>query len=348
LSQTLTQSIKYEAHAVGFHLAGVTTPDPPPHLPTFRNWLDKGQHAGMDYLATERSLERRSDPRQILAECRSILVLGYRYPPPAEHPLTSESVPRGQIAAYASGRDYHLVLPEMMETLVQKLQTRLGKTFPYRYYTDTGPILERDLAQRAGLGWIGKNTCLIHPEYGSYLLLAEILLGIELESDLPFEADRCGSCTRCLQACPTGCILPDRTLDARRCISYLTIEHKGSIPDELGSELGDHIFGCDICQQVCPWNEKATRHANPSQIDAEKGFTANLLDELKLDAQEFNRKYRDTALMRTRRNRYLRNVIIALENSGYSDEKHEALKKIRDDGNDLISEQTSRVLEKWT
>jgi len=236
----------------------------------------------------------------------------------------------------------------MMEALVQKLQTRLGKTFSYLYYTDTGPILERDLAQRAGLGWIGKNTCLINPEYGSSLLLGEILLGIELESDLPFEADRCGSCTRCIQACPTGCILPDRTLDARRCISYLTIEHKGSIPDELGAELGDHIFGCDICQQVCPWNEKIVRHAIPSRIDTEKGFSANLLEELKLDAQEFNRKYRDTALMRTRRNRYLRNVIIALENSGYSDEKYEALKKIRDDGNDLISEQANKVLKKWT
>ena len=329
-------------------MAGITTPDPPPHLSTFRNWLDKGKHAGMDYLATERSILRRSDPRQILAECQSILVLGYRYSTPAEDPKKSESNPRGQIAAYANGRDYHLVLPEMMETLVQKLQTRLGKTFPYRYYTDTGPILERDLAQRAGLGWIGKNTCLIHPEYGSQLLLAEIMLGIELESDPPFESDRCGSCTRCIQACPTECIQPDRTLDARRCISYLTIEHKGSIPDELGAELGDHIFGCDICQQVCPWNEKIVRHAIPSRIDTEKGFSANLLEELKLDAQEFNRKYRDTALMRTRRNRYLRNVIIALENSGYSDEKYEALKKIRDDGNDLISEQANKVLKKWT
>ena len=137
----------------------------------------------------------------------------------------------GRIAAYAQGPDYHLVLPEKMEALVLAIQTRLGQSFPYLCYTDTGPVLERDLAQRAGLGWIGKNTCLIHPQHGSYFLLAEILLGIELELDAPFEADRCGSCTRCMEACPTGCIQPDRTLDANRCISYLSIEMKSSIPE---------------------------------------------------------------------------------------------------------------------
>ncbi|MFC2064615.1 tRNA epoxyqueuosine(34) reductase QueG [Chloroflexota bacterium] len=348
MSKTLTEFIKKEAHASGFHLAGVTTPDPPPHLATFRNWLAKGRQAGMNYLASERSIQRRSDPRKILAECQSILVLGYRHPPPIENSLENEKNPSGQIAAYTSGRDYHLVLPEMMEKIVDNLQTRLGRTFPYRYYTDTGPILERDLAQRAGLGWIGKNTCLITPEYGSYFLLAEILLGIELEPDPPFEAERCGSCTRCVEACPTGCILPDRTLDAKRCISYLTIEHKDSISDEMGARLGNHIFGCDICQQVCPWNGKAARNAVPFFKDEEQELNVNLLEELKLDALGFNSKYRDTALMRTRRNRYLRNVIIALENSGFSDENLEALRMLQDDDNDLVRNQSIRVLEKWT
>jgi len=301
----------------------------------------------MDYLLSERSVQRRADPRQILSECQSILVLGYRYPAPLEISIMGTSFPSGQIAAYARGKDYHLVLPKMMEHLMEKLQNEMGKTFPFRYYTDTGPILERDLAQRAGLGWIGKNTCLINPQHGSYLLLAEILMGIELEADPSFEADRCGSCTRCIQACPTGCILPDRTLDARRCISYLTIEHKGSISTDLIPAMGDHVFGCDICQQVCPWNEKVVKKEMPLQRDAQPSLTVDLTEELKLDAQGFNRKYKDTALMRTRRNRYLRNVLIAMENSGYSDEKLEIIKKIKDDKNALIAVQAGRLMEKW-
>ena len=306
-----------------------------------------GRHAGMDYLASERSIQRRADPRTILPECQSILVLGYRYPAPPENKSDGDPFYSGRIAAYARGRDYHLVLPEMMETLVEKLQSRLGRTFSYRYYTDTGPILERELAQRAGLGWIGKNTCLIHPQYGSYLLLAEILLGVELEKDPPFETDQCGSCTRCIQACPTGCILPDRTLDAGHCISYLTIEHKGSLPPELTPAMGDHVFGCDICQQVCPWNEKAARKTISGKEDGLESLTVDLKEELKLDAEGFNRKYKDTALMRTRRSRYLRNVLVAMENSGFTDEKLEMIKKIKDDGDDLIMEQAGRIVEKW-
>ncbi|MFC2028756.1 tRNA epoxyqueuosine(34) reductase QueG [Chloroflexota bacterium] len=348
MSQTLTQFIKKEALAAGFHLAGVTSPDPPPHLPVFRNWLASGRNAGMEYLATERSIQRRSDPLKILAECRSILVLGFRYPAPLHEPTADRSRPRGRIAAYARGKDYHLMLPDMMDTLVYKLETRLEKPFPYRYYTDSGPILERELAQRSGLGWIGKNTCLIHPQYGSYILLAEILLGIELEADKPFEADRCGSCTRCVQACPTNCILPDRTLDARHCISYLTIEHKGSIPPELMSAMGEHVFGCDICQQVCPWNGKAFRQAPRPWEDTQQALNVDLQEELKLNPQEFNLKYRETALMRTRRNRYLRNVLIALENSGYSDKKREAVRMIMNDKSSLIREQAKRILDKWT
>jgi epoxyqueuosine reductase len=347
LNQTLTQFIKQEAHEVGFPLAGITTPDPPPHLSVFQNWLAMGRHAGMDYLLSERSMQRRADPRQILPECQSILVLGYRYPAPSKNSVMDSSFPSGQIAAYARGKDYHLVLPEMMEQLMEKLQNELGKHFPFRCYSDTGPILERDLAQRAGLGWIGKNTCLIHPQHGSYLLLAEILLGIELEADRSFEADRCGSCTRCIQACPTGCILPDRTLDARRCISYLTIEHKESIPPDLIPAMGDHVFGCDICQQVCPWNKKAAKKEISIQKEDPPALIVDLREELKLDAQGFNRKYKETALMRTRRSRYLRNVLIALENSGYSSEKLEMVKKIEDDENGLLTEQAGRIMEKW-
>lgn len=348
MSQSLTQFVKTEARRLGFNLAGVTTPDPPPHLSTFENWLALGRHADMNYLATERSLQRRADARRILPECRSILVLGIRYPNPALVTPAAEHSPTGWIAAYAWGPDYHLVLPEKMEALVNSIQAHFGYAFPYLYYTDSGPILERDLAQRAGLGWIGKNTGLIHPRLGSYFLLAEILLGIELEVDTPFEADRCGNCTRCIQACPTGCILPGRTLDARRCISYLSIESKTSIPLDLRPAMGNWVFGCDICQMVCPWNNFASPDGDAVFSTNRVDVTPVLLEELTLDAQAFNQKYKNTALMRARRNRYLRNVIVALANSGYSEANVQALKMMMNDPNPLIKEHATWAIAQWT
>lgn len=348
MRRSLTQFIKTEAHRLGFDLAGVTSPDPPPHLSTFENWLALGRHADMSYLATERARERRADVYRILPECRSILALGIRYPAPNLVAPVQEDNPKGHIAAYARGMDYHLVLPEKMEVLVNAIQTHLGRSIPALCYTDTGPVLERDLAQRAGLGWIGKNTCLIHPRQGSYFLLAEILLGIELELDDPFEADRCGSCTRCIQACPTGCILPDRTLDAGRCISYISIEQKTSIPVELRPLMGNWVFGCDICQMVCPWNHFADPGEETGLLTSQRDGNPNLLEDLTLDAHAFNRKYKDSALMRTRRNRYLRNVIVALVNSGYTEEKLRLMKQLMDDPNPFIKEHAAWAVTLWT
>ncbi len=189
---TLTNAIKTEAGRLGFELVGVTTPDPPPHLSTFEGWLREGRHGEMGYLATERARQRRADPRQILlgagAQCQSILVVGLRYPAAGQLSIdnrASKSQPAGRVAAYAWGDDYHTVLVERLKQLVTFIEDRLGETFPYRIYTDTGPILERDLAQRAGLGWIGKNTCLINPKAGSYFLLGEVFLGVALEPDAP-------------------------------------------------------------------------------------------------------------------------------------------------------------------
>lgn len=237
------------------------------------------------------------------------------------------------------------MLMEKMETLVAVMQDFTGKKFEYRCYTDTGPILERDLAQRAGLGWVGKNTCLINPQLGSYSFLAEVLLGIELEPDLPFLVDRCGTCRRCLQACPTSCILPDRTLDAGRCLSYLTIENKSSIPVELRPYLGKWVFGCDLCQVVCPWN-RFSKGRMDDMFSAICVDARPLLDEeLTLSAQEFNRKYRDTPLMRAGRNRYLRNVIVALANSGMTRSVHESLLRLCDDPHPLVREQALWAME---
>jgi len=318
---SLTTTIKDKAHLLGFPLVGVTTPEPPPHWPAYVHWLSMGRHGSMFYLADR----RRADPRLVLPGCRSILVLGVRYPNPVSSPQNKTPRPAGRIAAYAWGQDYHLVLPERLKALSSFIETQAGCPVPHRWYTDTGPLLERDLAQRAGLGWIGKNTCLIHPKNGSYFLLAEILLGIELEADVPFSADNCGICTRCISACPTGCILPDRTLDARRCLSYLTIENKSEIPPDLRPQLGNWVFGCDICQQVCPWNRLVNTVAPVPAWDQEHdpAFNArydqsnpDLIAELALGPLEFRRKFKDNPVLRSKRRGYLRNVAVALGNSG--------------------------------
>jgi len=344
---SLTQLVKIEANKLGFSLTGVTTPDPPPHWSTFENWLTLGRNASMDYLAADRSIQRRADPLRILPECRSILVLGMRYPSPLTVDKMNLQHPTGRIAAFACGEDYHLVLPKLLEELIVFIRSQVGYFFQYRCYTDTGPILERDLAQRAGLGWIGKNTCLIHPQQGSYFLLAEILLGIQLDIDRPFEPDRCGTCTRCIQACPTGCILPDRTLDSSRCLSFLSIEMKSSIPLELRPFMGNWVFGCDLCQLVCPWNRFATTGSKVGLLKRQVDPDPILLDELALSAQGFNIKYKNTALMRARHSRYLRNVIVALVNSGFSRDNLLVLERLMVDPDPLIKEHAAWAVERW-
>lgn len=265
----------------------------------------------MKYLADESSRLRRADPKLILPECKSILVLAMPYNSPL--PCGEGSGVRGRVAAYAWGDDYHDILPQKLKAIVTFIEDRIGHPIPNRYYTDTAPILERDLAQRAGLGWIGKNTCLINPRAGSYLLLAEILLGIELEPDPPFVTDHCGTCTRCIEACPTDCILPARILEARRCISCLTIELKGDIPEDLRPLMHDWIFGCDICQMVCPWNRFAPQ-GDPVFADEEPHHL--LTEDLLLTPEEFNRRFERSPVKRAKRRGYLRNVAVALGNVG--------------------------------
>ena len=318
MNQDLKQSIKEKARQLGFILAGVTLPEPPPHYSTFENWLAQGHHGTMNYLAEERSRLRRADPKQILPECKSILVLATPYSSPAGRGMSEgqgegENTITGNIASYARGIDYHDILPARMKELVQFIEGQVGGPVKNRWYTDTGPILERDLAQRAGIGWIGKNTCLIHPKQGSYFLLSEIFVDLALEPDPPFNTDHCGTCTRCIYACPTACILPNRTLDATRCISYLTIELKDDIPVELRDKLGDWVFGCDICQQVCPWNRFAPE-GDPA-FDA-KTPLPSLTEELTLTPQAFNQRFKLSPVKRAKRRGYLRNVAVALGNAG--------------------------------
>jgi epoxyqueuosine reductase len=303
----LKQAIKDKARQLGFTLAGVTSSNPPAHYSTFESWLNAGMHGTMNYLAEERSRTRRTDPKQILPECKSILVLALPY---SSFRIYHSSF---RIASYALGDDYHDIIPPRLKLIVEFIEEQLGHLIPNRYYTDTGPILERDLAQRAGLGWIGKNSMLINPQAGSTFFLAEILLGIELEPDDAILTDHCGTCTRCINACPTQAILPNRTLDARRCISYLTIELKDDIPVELRPLMKDWIFGCDICQQVCPWN----RFSAPADSAFEPKIPLPIpADDLLLTSVEFNQRFKKSPIKRARRRGYLRNLAVAIGNNG--------------------------------
>lgn len=344
MTEALKEVIREKSRQLGFVLAGVTTPEPPPHFATFKHWLDQGHHGAMAYLADEKSLTRRADPGSILPECKSILVLAIPYSDPKTVRASEEPHPHGRVAAYAWGDDYHEVLRGKLKQLVAFIEAQVGHPVPNRWYTDTGPVLERDLAQRAGLGWIGKNTCLINPKCGSYFLLAEILLGVFIEPDPPFTTDHCGTCRRCIEACPTQCILPNRTLDARRCISYLTIELKDDIPAELRPMLKDWVFGCDVCQMVCPWNRFANETGD-SAFQPRGGIPLPVLTgELSLTPEAFNRKFKRSPVKRAKRRGYLRNAAVALGNQG--DERAiPALQKALEDQEPMIREHARWAIE---
>lgn len=312
---TLTQKVKERAKELGFPLVGVTSPDPPPHLDFFQNWLQAGYQASMEWLGTERSLKKRSDPRAILPECQSILVLGSPYPSP------HGNLGGGNIASYALNQDYHIVLVKRLQALMADIEEWVEAPVPNRLYTDTGPILEKEFAMRAGLGWIGKNTTLINKEHGSYFFLAEILLGLELIPDPPILDNFCGTCTRCLDTCPTGALREPFTLDANRCISYLTIEHKGEIPEKMRGRMGDWIFGCDICQIVCPWNKPGQEASGILEEfqPREELLHVDLAQEMGLTQEDFSARFKGSPIKRAKRRGYLRNVAIALGNRGEED-----------------------------
>ena len=304
-------------HQAGFELVGFCRAEPPPHLDVYTRWVKQGLHAGMAYLATQRALERRADPAQILGGVRTILVVGMRYANPAGLPENSRAGAHGRVAAYACSADYHDVIVPMLEQAAAQIGEWLGRPAAWRAYTDTGPVLERDAASQAGLGWIGKNTCFISPQHGSYFLLGELLLDVEIDPDPPFRSDQCGACRRCIDACPTQCIRDDRTLDAGRCISYLTIENKVAVPHDLRPLMGGWVFGCDVCQQVCPWNIRfASGEGSPALAPRLELARPVLEDELGLTSAAFNLKFKGTPLLRAKRRGYLRNTAVALGNSG--------------------------------
>jgi epoxyqueuosine reductase len=255
-----SEDVKQQAVELGFDLCGIASVAAHTELKFFSEWLERGYAGDMRYL--HRSAARRADVRAVMPSARSVIALATVYN--VERPYSTEIADSSKalIARYAWGDDYHLVIQRRMDALVEWMRERSGVDFEARAYVDTGPVQERVYAEHAGLGWIGRNTCLINPELGSWLFLSEILCNVVLEPDAP-SLDQCGTCTLCLEACPTGALVDSYVLDATRCLSYLTIELKGPIPEPTRESLGAHAYGCDICQDVCPWNLRAATDASP-------------------------------------------------------------------------------------
>ncbi len=324
----MRERIRVAALDLGFASVGFAPAEPPAHAEAYLAWLRAGHHADMRWMAREDSVRRRLDPREALPECRTLIVVTLAHPddPPDSRPSgdgieTADPAHRSDaiVARYARGRDYHDVFEEKLaalETVVREIDA--GAVC--KPYVDYGPVLERDHAQRAGLGWIGKNTLLIDPRLGSWLLLGELLTTLALPPDDPFLPDRCGSCTRCMEACPTGAIVAERVVDSRLCISWLTIENRGPIPAELREALGNRVFGCDICQEVCPWNRDPAL-TDRSSLEPGRPVAPSTLAEwvellLPMDETAFRERFRGTALARPGRDGMLRNLCVGLGNVG--------------------------------
>lgn len=306
--ETPKARIRARAHALGFSLCGFARIETPPHADFVRRWLAAGYAGGMQYI--ERGMMKRLDARLVLPAVRSVITVGYRYVPPPLPPIDWASQLRGRIAAYALGSDYHVIVERKLRRLAEDIGA-LRPEAAARAYVDTGPVLEREWAASGGIGWFGKNTNILHTEEGSWFFLGEILTSLEIEPD-PLQPDRCGTCTRCLDLCPTEALKPGYVLDARLCISYLTIEHRGSIPVELRPRMGNWIFGCDVCQEVCPWNGRLARRQCVPDSDT---LLPYLPDLLLLGEEEFRARFRATAIWRARRAGLARNVAVALGNT---------------------------------
>ena len=301
----LAEVVRAKALDLGFDRVAIGPADPPDHGRAFEAWLDAGYAGAMEYLA--RGREKRLDPQKVLPGVRSVITVALNYYQ-GRVPHEKSWAP---IARYAWGRDYHDLMTSRLESLLAFLKSAAGRGVEGRVYVDTGPVLERDLAARASLGWIGKNTMLLHPALGSWFFVGVILTTAELEVGGPLP-DRCGRCTACLDACPTGAFVAPYVLNAARCISYLTIEHKGPIPDDLKREMGERLFGCDLCQSVCPWNRKAPRTREPTFIP--DGPFPPLESLPRLSEAEFRERFRGSPLMRPKWHGIMRNAEVALAN----------------------------------
>ncbi len=322
------ETVRNLARECGFEIAGIAPCSAPEDFARYQQWIERGMAGEMAYL-TDRRAELRRDARNLLPSARSVICVGklYNTGEPSRNPGDA------RISCYAHGNgDYHTLMRSALEQMIARLAGL--EPFEWKICVDTAPLLERTFARLAGLGWIGKNTCLINEPLGSWFFLGEILTSLDLEPDTP-PPDRCGTCTRCIDACPTQALVPDGdgwTLDARRCISYLTIELRGPIPVDLRARMGDHVFGCDICQDVCPWNSRAPLTNDP----AFAALPASLEELAHLSPEQFHERFKNTPVSRAKYSGLLRNVAVAMGNRG--GEHREALERLAQTPDPLIRE----------
>ncbi|MDB4877056.1 MAG: hypothetical protein JWM41_3502 [Gemmatimonadetes bacterium] len=308
--ETLEALIKAQAYGLGFDLAGVTTLGPATTTDAFDDWLARGYAGEMSYIP--RTADKRRDSRLPFVGTTRAIVVAMSY---------GGAEPSGPVARYARGDDYHDVMVERLTQLHRWIEQQVGRGVTGKPYVDTGPLLERDLARRAGLGWFGKNTTLINPRAGSFFFLGALLLDLELEADTPFVTDHCGTCRRCLDACPTGALVEPHVLDSTKCISYLTIELKGDIPVQYREQIGELLYGCDICQEVCPWNEKfALPLREPAfaarQVIAGKNAQTLAREILSMDVESFRIAFKNSPMKRAKLDGLKRNAAVVLGNVG--------------------------------
>lgn len=326
------ERIRARAFGLGFDVAGFAEAGVSSHARELQQWLDEGRHGEMEWMA--RNAARRKALVEVMPEARSVIVVGLNYQ--CEEPLADPSAARGVVARYARAQDYHRVIERMLQQLAVVLKEECGAETLARWYVDTGPVLEREWAQSAGLGWQGKSTVLISRNFGTWLLLGEILTNAVLAPDKP-SAGHCGNCTRCMDACPTRAITSEYQLDARRCISYLTIELKGSIPEEFRAAIGNRVFGCDDCLAVCPWNRFAREAGSFRQHGREDLARLDLLEILEMDEAAFQGRFAGTPIKRLGLKRLKRNAAVVLGNIGGEGEL-EVLQSAANREDSLVSE----------
>jgi len=344
----LRERIRLWGLELGFEAIGFAPAVAPPGYPDMLDWLAKGQHAGMGYM--QRQAEAREHPRHVFETVATVIVALLNYKAgQASSGDSGDATPanrtRGHVAAYARGKDYHAVFWRRLEKLLGRIQAEFPEVRG-RAVADSAPLMERDFARLAGLGWIGKNTCMIHKRIGSFTLMGALLVDLKIPPDEPFAADHCGTCTRCLDSCPTSAFEGPYRLDARKCISYWTIEHKGDLPDEAADTLNGWAFGCDICQQVCPWNRKPPA-ASDHEIRGDGIFDEpDLLEWLKMEPAELKRRIEGTALERTRRSGLVRNACHILASQGAFEALPGLTELAETDPDDVVRRAAARAASK--
>lgn len=343
-SSMLNEKIKAEAYDLGFVAVGFCSPDVDIGYAHYVSWVEDGRHAGMAYLERPTLLEKRKSADAILPGCKTVISLAYPYAVPDQQPKSRQ----GRIAAYALSQDYHIIVSQKATLLSEKVESLSGVRVNTHVCVDTAPILEKGYAQQAGLGWIGRNSLLLHPQYGSYLFLAEVLVDLRLETDLPFEQDGCGSCQRCVQACPTQAIMPDRSIDARRCLSYLTIENRGEIPLKFREALGNRVFGCDTCQSVCPHNVRLPEFPAGKYPEPMVNSHPDLAENLLIQPDVFPGIYGKTPVARAKHQGFRRNVAIAVGNTGMEEFIPLLGQTLERESDPVVAEATRWAIERLT